>query len=188
MRSAWLASLALFVLLLAGCGDSDSDDGGAAPRAATESPEQETSAPEGLSHEELVARLNKLCTDLTADRRRAEPEADRLEEARDYKGLADFYDEQRQATDEEFTSNVEALQPSSQDRDAFERFLQAVKDQNRLDKRYASAVRGQAGGATPRPVRALTTVVMSIGRNSQAHDIAARDLGTDKCGPLACSK
>lgn len=176
--------MALFVLLVAGCGDSDSGDGGAAPRAATESPEQETSAPEGLSQKELVARLNKLCTDLTADKRRAEPEADRLEEARDYKGLADFYDEQRQATDEEFTSNVEALRPSSQDREAFERFLQAVKDENRLDKRYANALRARAGGDTPEDVSALLTVTESLGRNSQAQNTAASDLGADKCGPF----
>jgi hypothetical protein len=163
----------MLVSVAGGCGSSSNSGStsNGAPGAAGTKP---VSTPRGLSHDQLIARLNKLCKAANAEIDDLGREFDRRSEAQDYQGVIDVRQDELRL-DRQFDRDVAALQPGPSDRDAFDRYRRAVARLTGITERTVTAIRAEDDAA-----------VASLQRTSDRYDqqriTAAIDLGADKCG------
>jgi hypothetical protein len=128
----------------------------------TTAPTTATAAP-GLSHAELIARLDAICA---AGNAKFVAAAHAGTAARLETGLRVSVETQ---------SQVQALQPSAQDRAALDAYRQALARQFELYRRLVSAARSNAGKAT------LLRIGLAFSGASQERASAAARLGAQKC-------
>jgi hypothetical protein len=151
-------------LLLAGCGSSGGDAGkrpAAGPRTHV------------LSHAALVNRLDRLCLAGVVRTKAVSRELERAIGRRDYDATIHAI-EHGLRVNEEYISELERLRPSGRDRDAFDRYKQAIVTGRRVAEKRLDALRART--APPASLRAASAAT----KHQKLKALA--DLGADKCG------
>jgi hypothetical protein len=176
--------LVVLTVAVAGCGggSDDSSESSTTVASATQAApvtsvaaEPTTTAPEsGLSHEELIDKLNDLCESVNADLADLDRESKKLSAARDYAGMADLIAKSSETTADAL-DELEDLDPSPEDEAAFRGYLTVIKEQQGLRERMVTAFRSEDDSA-------IQTIAALNESNSEARIKAAIALGADKCG------
>jgi hypothetical protein len=166
----WLAAVAIALLVsLAGCGDDDSSESGATSRTE----EATTSAPE-VSHEEFVARLNRICEAGNRKAAQLETEFQEATESNNYAQAAEILS-QAIKTNEPFIAQFEELTVPPEDQAAFDRYATETRQIAGLNERLVDALREQ----DPAEIERLGSIAEEA-RNRRTQ--AAIELGADECG------
>ena len=135
-------------LILAACGDGGPSD--SAQSVQTQTNATTAAAPpasSGLTHAELVDRLNKLCDEGNNKLDPIKKRASRAEAEGDYAGVASAYSDAGKINDQ-FSEDLADLEPPAEDREAFDKYVRADRQQNGLISRLMEALRDRDDAAS----------------------------------------